>query len=448
MSLETAPTGMYQCGMCKAEYARADHLVRHVRSHTKQRPFICAICTKGFGRQDLLKRHRVTHNQDDGNRHPPGQESTTQNGRHSHRVLQACRPCAAKKLKCTEQKPCQRCRERNLSCDADSGSTSIERRGETEANASAPIELHSNLSVGRTEQQGDIDFSQMELPSRSQLEELRSEQQCSSLPTVIAQSSTGLEMPQCAIPQNVMPRNGTPQNGFFQGLFEDAMGFPDINACTDYAADQMAGEFDFAFLNDFDQPSDPAFVVNSPASNHTQKSSTVGIGAEAYRTSNVMKGWEPGQDGRNDSEHSNLILPLKVSPTGPLLVPKVSCLAKKTLSVATRDRILAMLLRTISGTNSDCILASFPSVETLQNLIHRALIHMAKHQVISFIHLPSFDLNQQHPELLCALIAYSSVWSPFPVLRRFGYAVQEATRMAINHRVSLAVLVVNPDQIY
>lgn len=42
--------GYFQCGFCKRHYNRADHLIRHVRSHTREKPYVCDICDKGFAR--------------------------------------------------------------------------------------------------------------------------------------------------------------------------------------------------------------------------------------------------------------------------------------------------------------------------------------------------------------------------------------------------------------
>lgn len=40
----------FQCGFCKRHYNRADHLIRHVRSHTREKPYVCDVCDKGFAR--------------------------------------------------------------------------------------------------------------------------------------------------------------------------------------------------------------------------------------------------------------------------------------------------------------------------------------------------------------------------------------------------------------
>ncbi|KAH6985249.1 C2H2 transcription factor [Ilyonectria destructans] len=55
-------TKTHRCHRCCRNFARLEHLQRHERSHTKEKPFNCALCTKSFSRKDLLTRHdRLTH---------------------------------------------------------------------------------------------------------------------------------------------------------------------------------------------------------------------------------------------------------------------------------------------------------------------------------------------------------------------------------------------------
>ncbi|RAK95905.1 transcription factor domain-containing protein [Aspergillus ibericus CBS 121593] len=56
------PSKQYQCQRCSRTFARLEHLQRHDRSHTKEKPYICTQCPKSFTRKDLLARHeRLTH---------------------------------------------------------------------------------------------------------------------------------------------------------------------------------------------------------------------------------------------------------------------------------------------------------------------------------------------------------------------------------------------------
>ncbi|KAI5201915.1 hypothetical protein AUEXF2481DRAFT_48715 [Aureobasidium subglaciale EXF-2481] len=58
----TGKTGaVRQCPHCQRTFKRTEHLSRHVRTHTKEKPFSCT-CGASFGRRDLLTRHqRVNH---------------------------------------------------------------------------------------------------------------------------------------------------------------------------------------------------------------------------------------------------------------------------------------------------------------------------------------------------------------------------------------------------
>ncbi|KAI5925508.1 hypothetical protein F4810DRAFT_54283 [Camillea tinctor] len=49
------------CPHCGRSFKRSEHLERHVRTHTKEKPYICR-CGAAFSRRDLLTRHhRLSH---------------------------------------------------------------------------------------------------------------------------------------------------------------------------------------------------------------------------------------------------------------------------------------------------------------------------------------------------------------------------------------------------
>ncbi|KAI0161442.1 hypothetical protein GGR57DRAFT_358095 [Xylariaceae sp. FL1272] len=49
------------CSHCGRSFKRSEHLERHVRTHTKEKPYICE-CGSAFSRRDLLTRHqRISH---------------------------------------------------------------------------------------------------------------------------------------------------------------------------------------------------------------------------------------------------------------------------------------------------------------------------------------------------------------------------------------------------
>lgn len=71
------------------------------------------ICNKGFGRADLLKRHRNNHKDDDN----PDKKRRINTAPGSSRVAHACQACAKARVKCEDNKPCTRCRQRDLICE-------------------------------------------------------------------------------------------------------------------------------------------------------------------------------------------------------------------------------------------------------------------------------------------------------------------------------------------
>ncbi|XP_028930449.1 LOW QUALITY PROTEIN: zinc finger protein 202-like [Ornithorhynchus anatinus] len=52
-----------RCAQCGRSFGRRDHLVRHQRTHTGEKPYRCPTCGKGFGRGYHLLRHQRTHSE-------------------------------------------------------------------------------------------------------------------------------------------------------------------------------------------------------------------------------------------------------------------------------------------------------------------------------------------------------------------------------------------------
>ncbi|KAK2051947.1 hypothetical protein LY76DRAFT_366205 [Colletotrichum caudatum] len=59
------------CPHCGRSFKRTEHLERHVRTHTKEKPFICR-CGAAFARRDLLTRHQRIAFHQDGSESPEG----------------------------------------------------------------------------------------------------------------------------------------------------------------------------------------------------------------------------------------------------------------------------------------------------------------------------------------------------------------------------------------
>ncbi|KAI1625265.1 hypothetical protein EDD37DRAFT_381912 [Exophiala viscosa] len=50
-----------KCSTCGQEFSKMEHLQRHERAHTGERPFSCPHCDKRFSRRDVLNRHAQKH---------------------------------------------------------------------------------------------------------------------------------------------------------------------------------------------------------------------------------------------------------------------------------------------------------------------------------------------------------------------------------------------------
>ncbi|KAK2042624.1 hypothetical protein LZ31DRAFT_525901 [Colletotrichum somersetense] len=83
----------FRCDYCGSSFRRQEHLIRHKRSHTREKPFSCTKCGKSFSRLDVLTRHTSSHNQD--------KEQSRRHGTSAR----ACSQCASSRTRCSRDQP-------------------------------------------------------------------------------------------------------------------------------------------------------------------------------------------------------------------------------------------------------------------------------------------------------------------------------------------------------
>ncbi|ATY63908.1 transcription factor steA [Cordyceps militaris] len=68
MELGPYPHKSHSCPIptCGRLFKRLEHLKRHVRTHTQEKPYVCPQCNKAFSRSDNLAQHKRTHSREDG----------------------------------------------------------------------------------------------------------------------------------------------------------------------------------------------------------------------------------------------------------------------------------------------------------------------------------------------------------------------------------------------
>lgn len=91
-----------KCDICNCTFARQEHLTRHTRSHTREKPYRCLQCSKSFSRLDVLQRHISSHEQTASDL--------------AGASVRACRECAISRVRCSKGSPCRRCHAKNLEC--------------------------------------------------------------------------------------------------------------------------------------------------------------------------------------------------------------------------------------------------------------------------------------------------------------------------------------------
>ncbi len=452
-SMQPSSTRLYSCGKCNKSYARLDHLSRHVRMHTQEKPYQCQICSKAFARADLLKRHTLGHSKDDPNTKPAIIQ-------HS-RVSQACEACAGLHLKCEEEKPCKRCIKKGIHCNFTTTTYPPATMEQSpEQYIPDPQQYHEHLQQMQNlpPMQHHVQPMQPAHPVHRQSFSNTPQQ----LPPMQMQEQLSSHPPPPPAPQATMGMDGSmmppqqPNNNMFDYLRDKMMPVQNQqqNANGVQVIDYQAGPwtprelFDFGVdtnmeLNDLDlsfldtyNNANP-FDLRTPSIGFTTNGSDImpnftsapvpPLDTTALPKASVWR-FRPIPKNSGSAEQMNLSLP---TPTSIEIDRRVTC---EPITQTARDKILAMILSTCKPNSIPRAVACFPSISLLDSLFQFSLTSPGSHAK-HWIHAPTLLAGQTRPEVLAAIIAAGAVLTPDAAIRKVGYAIQEAIRTAVQVHV-------------
>lgn len=193
-------------------------------------------------------------------------------------------------------------------------------------------------------------------------------------------------------------------------------------------------------LSSFHLPHDYRDQPLHPGQQTPNMSNSFNLGAKAFQ--NSLWRWAPARRDNAYEAQEHLLLP--ENDAAQLDLNLLAEAPEKCLEHTSRDHILAMLLGTCNPANISLVVSSFPSTQVLSSLMH---FHFKKQATTtdSWLHFPSFSPNNQRPELNAIVIAAGAVASSIPTVRKLGYAIQEAVRLAIPKAVRFMRLSMDSD---
>jgi hypothetical protein len=439
-------SGVHQCRICKRSYERADHLNRHLKSHENARPFHCSRCPKRFNRADLLSRHLATHDRHSSRDHDRPLIKRTD------RAAAACLACAASKSKCEDQKPCRRCRTKNIPCETSTSGLAGQTRAANRDKSTVINEHHDPTSVQESHTNALGQLSNVYISSSIGLGGSSGVHPTGGTPF----SSSRQDFPQTMITGGHEVHNSTianheaPYTALYGTSSMDGMSFDDMNSLlflpnvSEFNLDLDFGFWDFNFegvqLPTTNSPAGMIATQHSRPSNQNTTSKVTGDisrGYAAFKHSPWL--WTPAQKDHQLSDSENLALD-EVSISSGLTPSSTTSLSVDSLTqnphldASLRDGMFALVLKMTMNKSATSV-PTFPSLEILNHILHIFFVRQS-YQVDHWIHAPTFSAGKVRPHFIMALISAGSTFISAPAVWKMGLALQEVTRLAVAELVS------------
>ncbi|KAK0319923.1 hypothetical protein LTR82_009259 [Friedmanniomyces endolithicus] len=481
---------LYSCGKCSKSYARLDHLSRHVRMHTQEKPYQCQRRITA----NWQYRHTLGHSKDD----PQANKPTII--QHS-RVSQACEACAGLHLKCEEEKPCRRCAKKSLHCNfsttfaplpgvaqsPDANYSQVQDYQQRYDNLqqqmqtlppmhhvmqqqqpltmqpiqSAPPTHRTSMSSVHSNQLPALQMAAPHMASQQMTSQHMATQQMTAqqmgtpqMPT--PQMSTAAPPPSLQQHHSLMDATMLPPQQSGSNMFDylrDKMMPPNTQAAANgiQVMDYQVGPwtprelFDFGVdtnmeLNDLDLSFLDTYNNANPFDLRTPSIGFAASGSDIMPsftaaplppldTTALPKAsvWRFRPLSKDSGSAEQANLSLP-TPTTLDIDRRVNC---EPITQTSRDKVLAMILSTCKPNSIPRAVACFPSISLLDSLFQFSLTSPGSHAK-HWIHAPTLLAGQTRPEMMAAIIAAGAVLTPDASIRKVGYAIQEAIRSAVS----------------
>lgn len=365
------------------------------------------------------------------------------------RASKACEACAEHHLKCEDDKPCRRCKQKNIACitaprvpNGDCVTLSLQppQPGATEAEPS--VRSH-RASLGPNEEPAtQRTYHDLDPLDPGSLDPGPND-------GILLQPRTD-EIRSCQ-PQTLTEPNGVPQDCVDTLPSHHLLSTPPSGANTPnrffgfgFETDLDFSALDLSFLDTYNTqvPFEFESQIGHITERHVSPTEDYEMQGNVRRECR-LSGDVPQQsiwrfvpvptDG-GFAEHGNLSLP---HHNGIIQSPESfgdfkQRATKEKLDPASRDKILAIILSQMRM-RAYPTLSAFPSTELLDHLIQFFLAGPVP-KASSWIHCASFQPRLAKPELLLAMAAYGAVLTPDRSLRKLGFALQKVVR---NHLPSV-----------
>lgn len=445
----TGPS-LYACGDCGRRYSRPEHLQRHVQTHTLGRRFACGVCGKTFARADLKKRHETNHENDSSKKRRRATTSPS-----AGRVTHACKACASARVKCQEEKPCQRCVRRGLTCvSAEAGSAAAMHLMHLSANGQSSTPYGDERE--NTSFSADYPMASMPDPTlqvHHSVERTSPFEQTPPLNSDSGQLSTPDTVGDHAIPDGLAPKLEPGAGGsmgadrlpfcdflrdvlYEQQQFDHSakmaenQGLAVLNFCDD--SNLELSDMDFGLLDHWNTD---GMTDTLPVQQETPETdNSVDIAQMRQSLVNAWDvspwRWDPVANDNAYGEQANLPVPNRDVANIQAQAAKkgLQKVVDQKLDLSARDRVLALVLSACRPDSmSNRISSSFPSADVMDTMVH-IFLNSHTNQVSEWIHFPTFKLNEQEPEWIAGAAVGGAVLAPVSTLRKFGYALQESVR--------------------